>query len=120
VWHGVVETRALFALAEVRSLGPEVDPGGSMEVRYKPQETPMTLAAKRSYLGRAYLDWAKFPITETESTADGGYVVHFYDLRFEQAFRSSARKPLSAGVVLDSNLDVVTEFMGSLSKPAPD
>ena len=117
-WHGVVETRSLFALADVRSLGPEVDPTGSMEVRYKPEETPVTLAAKRTYLGRVYLDWAKFPITETDKTAKG-YVVHFYDLRFEQAFASSGRRPLSAGVVLDGNLNVVTEFMG-IAQPAPD
>ena len=119
-WHGVVETRSLFALAEVESLRPEVDPGGSMEVRYKPEETPVTLAAKRSYLGRVHLDWAKFPITETEKTAKGGYLVHFYDLRFEQAFPSSGRRPLSAGVIFDSNLDIVTEFMGRNAQPAPD
>jgi len=119
-WHGVVETRSLFALAEVDSLRPEVDPGGSMEVRYKPEETPVTLAAKRCYLGRVYLDWAKFSITETEKTAKGGYLVHFYDLRFEQAFPSSGRRPLSAGVILDSNLNVVTEFMGRNAQPAPD
>jgi hypothetical protein len=40
------------------------------------------LAAKASYLGRVYLDWAKFPITETESTPDGDYIVYFHDLRF--------------------------------------
>jgi len=119
-WHGVVETRSLFALAQVDSLRPEVEPGGSMEVRYKPEETPVTLAAKRSYLGRVYLDWAKFPITETEKTANGGYLVRFYDLRFEQAFPSSGRRPLSAGVILDSNLDIVTEFMGRNAQPAPD
>jgi inner membrane protein len=119
-WHGVVETRSLFALAEVESLLPEVDPAGSMEVRYKPEETPVTLAAKRCYLGRVYLDWAKFPITETEKTAKGGYLVRFYDLRFEQAFPSSGRRSLSAGVILDSNLNVVTEFMGRNAQPAPD
>jgi inner membrane protein len=117
-WHGVVETGSVFVLAEVDSLfEPEVDPGARWH--YKPEETPVTLAAKRSYLGRVYLDWAKFPITETEKTANGGYVVHFYDLRFEQAFASSGRRPLSAGVVLDSNLNVVTEFMG-IAQPAPD
>jgi inner membrane protein len=91
-----------------------------MEVRYKPEETPVTLAAKRSYLGRVYLDWAKFPITETEKTANGGYLVRFYDLRFEQAFASSGRRPLSAGVILDGNLNIVTEFMGRNAQPAPD
>src|SRR5205807_1816039 len=113
-WFGVVETESFYALTVVDSLSPEVDPTGDMRIRYKPAETPVTLAAKRSYLGRVYLDWAKFPITETERTADGGYLVRFYDLRFEQAFASSGRRPLSAGVILDSNLNVVTEVMGRI------
>jgi inner membrane protein len=120
MWHGVVETRSLFALADVNSLPPEVDPRDGMEVRYKPEETPVTLAAKRSHLGRVYLDWAKFPITETEKIADGGYLVHFYDLRFEQTFASSGRRPLSAGVILNRNLQVTAEFMGSVAPPPPD
>src|SRR4029077_6794509 len=60
-WHGVVETKNFFALAQVDSSTPELDPGENMEIRYKPEETPVTLAAKNSYLGLVYLDWAKFP-----------------------------------------------------------
>ena len=48
----------------VDALGPQVDPAGEMQTRYKPEETPVTLAAKRTYLGRVYLDWAQYPITE--------------------------------------------------------
>ena len=60
-WVGVVETQNFFALAMVDSLTPEVDPDGDMQIVYKPEETPVTLAAKRSYLGRVYLDWAQYP-----------------------------------------------------------
>jgi inner membrane protein len=119
-WHSVVETKNLFALAEVTSIAPEVDPAGTMQIRYKPEETPVTLAAKRSYLGRVYLDWAKFPITETESLPTGGYLVQFFDLRFDAVVRVGGRRPLSAGVVLDRNLNVVSEFMGVVAQPAPD
>lgn len=119
-WHGVVETRDSFVLTEVDSSVPEVDPHNEMEFLHKPEETPATLAAKKSYLGRVYLDWAKFPITETESTPDGGYVVHFHDLRFDQPLRVGGRRPLSAGVVLDRNLNVKAEFMGAVAQPAPD
>ena len=82
----MVETPAFFALAPVDSLGPEVDPDDHLEIRYKPEETPVTLAAKRSYLGRVYLDWAQYPITETEAldSPRGGYIVYFQDLRFVQ------------------------------------
>ena len=75
----------------------------------------MTLAAKRSYLGRVYLDWAKYPITETEPiTAQGeitGFIVRFKDLRFQQPGRPN-RSVLSATVELDRNLKVVGEYFG--------
>ena len=65
-WDGVVETQNFFATMLVDSSTPEVDPEGRMRIRHKPEETPVTLAAKRSYLGRVYLDWAQYPIAETE------------------------------------------------------
>jgi inner membrane protein len=125
-WYGVVETPAFFALAPVSSLGPEVDPEGQLDIRYKPQETPVTLAAKKSYLGRVYLDWAKYPITETEELPDGGYVVYFNDLRFVGLPRllsrgRSRRGALSAGVELDKNLRVVGDLYGDGKvSPEPD
>ena len=112
-WYGVVETPAFFALAPVDSLGPEVDPEGRMEIRYKPEETPITLAAKKSYAGRVFLDWAQYPITETEvlETPEESYIVHFQDLRYVQvpsAFsRSDGRRVLGVGVKVDKDLRAV-------------
>lgn len=130
-WYGVVETAAFFVLTPVNSSSPEVDPEGDLEIRYKPEETPVTLAAKRSYLGRVYLDWAKYPITETEvpSSPEGGYIVDFQDLRFVQlpslfGRRREARRALGAGVQLDRNLHVVGDVYGSgknqVLVPEPD
>jgi len=130
-WYGVVETPAFFALAPVKTLGPEVDAEDRVEIRYKPEETPITLAAKKSYLGRVYLDWAKYPITETEtlSPPEKGYIVNFQDLRFVQLpsllnRRGNARRALAAGVQLDKNLHVVADVYGSGKKqaafPEPD
>jgi inner membrane protein len=120
LWHGVVETQNFFVLADVDSAIPEVDPGNNLQRIDKPQETPATLAAKATYLGRVYLDWAKFPITETEPTLDGESIVQFHDLRFAGLLRAAGRHPLSAGVVLDRNLKVKAEFMGVVAQPAPD
>ncbi|HXY14485.1 MAG TPA: metal-dependent hydrolase [Terriglobales bacterium] len=112
-WSGVVETEKFFAVLQVDSSIPDVDPEGDMQIRYKPEETPVTLAAKKSYLGRAYLDWAKYPITETEPIAfgEGGYIVRFKDLRFAYPGRTE-RNVLSAGVILDRNLTVIEERFG--------
>ncbi len=130
-WYGVVETPAFFALASVDSLGPEVDPQDRLEIRYKPEETPVTLAAKRSYLGRVYLDWAQYPITETQTLdpPQGGYIVNFQDLRFVQLpgllnRRGEPCRALGASVELDKNLHVVADIFGSgknqKASPEPD
>ena len=130
-WYGVVETPAFFVLAPVDSTGPEVDPEGQLELHYKPEETPVTLAAKKSYLGRVYLDWAQYPITQTETLdpPEAGYIVDFQDLRFVQlpslfGRRGETRRALGAGVQLDRNLRVVGDVYGSGKKqtlvPEPD
>ena len=117
-WYGVVETPAFFALAAVNSLGPEVDPTSELEIRYKPEENPVTLAAKQSYLGRVFLDWAQYPITEIETLPPQpeGYIVHFQDLRFVQVptavSRGGGRGVLGAAVQLDKNLRVVGDVYG--------
>jgi len=127
-WYGVVETTNFFALAAVESLAPEVNPGATdddkLEIHYKPEETPITLAAKRTYLGRVYLDWAQYPITQTEvlESPQQGYIVNFQDLRFAQLPSLFSRlrggdekgsKPLGAGVRLDGNLNVIGDVYGS-------
>jgi inner membrane protein len=116
-WYGLVETQNFYAGMLVDSSIPDVDPDGKMRIRYKPAETPVTLAAKQSYLGRVYLDWAKYPVTETEPVeAPGpGYVVRFRDLRFD--YPDQARRGiLSAAVRLDRNLKAVSESFGSRTR----
>ena len=116
-WFGVVETGNFYATMLVDSSTPEADPEGRMRIRPKPEETPVTLAAKRSYLGQVYLDWAKYPITETEQmeSPQTGYIVRFRDLRFDYP-NQARRGVLGASVELDRNLNVVRESFGSRSR----
>jgi inner membrane protein len=121
-WYGVVETPAFFATMDVDSLAPEVDPEAQMQIRYKPEETPVTLAAKKTYLGRVYLSWAQYPITETEQLANdpvesarAAYVVRFRDLRYDYPGRN-ARVTLGAIVLLTRDLQVVDERFGMGSR----
>jgi inner membrane protein len=112
-WNGVIETQGFFALTTVNSLTPEVDPDGRMQIRYKPEETPITLAAKKSYMGHIYLDWAQYPITETQQieSPEAGFVVRFYDLRYQDVWHDISRS-LSASVELDDKLNVIAERFG--------
>src|SRR5262249_10212800 len=66
-WNGVVETRDFFVLVPVDSSPGQVDPQNRAIVRFKPEETPVTLAAKRSHLGQVFLDWAEYPLVENET-----------------------------------------------------
>ncbi len=128
-WSGVIETPTFFALAQVNSLGPEVDPEGRLEIRYKPEETPVTLAAKNSYTGRAFLSWAQYPTTEVETleSPQQGYIVHFVDLRYADLPASltgrSRRGGLGRAVELDKNLNVVGDVFdtkdGQVTVPEP-
>jgi len=117
-WLGVVETPAFFATMDVDSLAPEVDPEAQMQIHYKPEETPVTLAAKRTYLGRVYLSWAAYPLVETEQlesdpvdNTHAAYVVRFRDLRYGYPGRAG-RATLGAKVYLTRDLQVVDELFG--------
>jgi len=125
-WYGVVETPAFFATMDVGSLAPEADPDAQMQIHYKPEETAITLAAKKSYLGRVYLSWAQYPVTETEqlendpankdavSNGRAAYAVRFRDLRYDYPGRN-ARVTLGATVFLTRDLQVVDERFGMRS-----
>jgi len=124
-WHGVVETPAFFASMDVDSLAPEVDPEAQMQICYKPEETPVTLAAKKTYLGRVYLSWAQYPVTETEElegdpveNGRAAYVVRFRDLRYDYPGRD-ARAILGAMVLLARDLHVVEEHFGMSTRGLP-
>jgi len=116
-WHGVVETKDFFALVPVSSNSQEVDPQEHMRIFYKPEETPVTLAAKKSYVGRAFLDWARFPMVEVEQHDDPvrSYTVRMYDLRF--AYPNRPPRTLGVAVELDHNLKVTDQYFENERAP---
>ncbi len=111
-WYGVVETSDSYHLMDVDSLTPQVDPDGMVRVLRKPEETPTTLAAKKSYFGRVYLDWAQYPMTEVEEVQlpQPAYLVRIYDLRYTYPGRKGTT--LGGWVLLNQNLGVLEEGFG--------
>lgn len=83
-WHGVVETQNFLQTTSVDTLAAEVDPQQNAITRYKPAESEISLAAKKSRFGQVYLDWARHPYVETETqpTPPGGAILYFFDLRY--------------------------------------
>lgn len=107
-WHGVAETENTYESVIVNSSTPEVDPQGVGQTYFKPADSEPIRAAKASYLGGAFIDWAGFPIVEAEKREQPAeYVVSFRDLRF--AYPDRRGVPLSAFVVLDQYLRVTQE-----------
>lgn len=111
-WHGVVETSNFFQTAAVDTMSAEVDPQQTAVTRYKPAETEISLAAKKSRFGQVYLDWARHPYAETEALPmpPGGAMVHLYDLRY--AYPDRPLGVLSGKVELDSNNQPILFQMG--------
>lgn len=103
-WAGIAETPTAYVSMHVDSLRPEVDPGNSAQTYYKPEPTEATQAARNTPLGRAYIEWARFPLVEAEhlTSPTPAYLVHFSDVRF--LYPDEGRKPLQASVLLDSHL----------------
>ena len=113
-WYGVAETYDFYARVEV--VNGEVDPLGQMTVRYKPQPSDATAAAQKTYLGRVFMDWARYPLLETEARDDGQrYDVQFIDMRF--LYPGSTRGVLSPRVVLNDALKPVAVWWGQRSDP---
>ena len=117
-WHGVVETENFLQTVPVESMAPEVDPRGEARTFYKPEETDVTRAAKASYFGRVYLDWAVFPYLQIQKVEGEfkGYLAEFIDLRYTYP-EWGGRGRLGGYVVLAPNLQVEEQGPNSDTSP---
>jgi inner membrane protein len=109
-WAAIVETPDYYQTGSINTRAETVDTNDQDDVIYKPAVTPAVAAAKQSWLGRVYLDWAHFPLVTDKGNAntvasddlapnrlDTG--VEFRDLRFAYSILSrDSSKALSAWV----------------------
>jgi inner membrane protein len=111
-WAGVAETSRAYDSMHVDSLRPEVDPGNNAQTYYKPEANRATTAARDTQLGRAYMEWARFPLVQAEhlNTPVPGDLVHFSDVRY--FYPDEARRPLQAYILLDSHQQAVWQGFG--------
>ncbi len=115
-WYGVAETKDFLASADMDSRSGELN-RGELEFVPKPAETAVTFAAKKSYLGRVYLDWAQYPLV-TQTLSGTGWAVHFRDLRYDYPPLRGGTT-LSATVELDNHCRVVAEKFGKRAQEPP-
>jgi inner membrane protein len=111
LWFAIAETPGYYQTGSVNTRTETVDTSDREDVIFKPPVTPATLAAKSSWLGRVYLDWAAFPVVTDRGHANlvasdelapqpQDTAVEFRDLRFAYSFlsRSRAANALTAWV----------------------
>ena len=112
-WSAVIETPGLYVSSEV---DPSTAQLRNTSLIPKTADTTAILAAKRSYVGRVYLDWARYPLI-TEKAESDDLIVSFWDLRF--GYPNTPRTLLGASVTLDQNLHVIGEAMGPREQRPP-
>jgi inner membrane protein len=112
-WHTVVDTPSFYRMSTVDTRTQTVAPFEPNDTIFKSTSTLATLAAKRSRLGEAYLDWSQFPVvsqTSPDPNPSGPVAVDLRDLRFlydTPLLHLSGRPPLSGTVFLDQDHRVV-------------
>jgi inner membrane protein len=128
-WHAILETQTFYQTAEVNTHTGAIDSDAQTDVLYKPDNTPAIEAAKRTSLGRVYLDWGMWAVVRDVGQQPVAGVeppqlppgrqwttVEFTDLRFAYAFieRGQARPPagLSGWVYIVDGRDEAGEGMG--------
>ncbi len=120
VWRALIETPNAYQTATVHTRTDEVETDAYDNTIHKPPVTPAVAAAKQSYLGRVYLDWSSWPITEDlgnvappgEPPLPTGYhTVQLRDMRFASDAAVRGRGALSAYVTTDPRGRVESSLM---------
>jgi inner membrane protein len=130
-WHAILETKNYYQTAEVNTWNPysltAIESNANTDVIYKPPVTPAVEAAKRTFLGRVYLDWGTWAVVRdagqqpvpalappTLPPGETWTTVTFSDLRFDYPFlpTRSPRNVLSGWVYIVNGRDEAGEGMG--------
>ncbi len=121
-WHAILETANFYQTAEINTRTGSIDSDPHRDVLYKPTDTPAVEAAKRTFLGRVYLDWGTWAVVRDlgQDPIPGlappnlppgrtWTTVQFTDLRFDYSFLASrsfiGRSPLGGWVYIVDNRD---------------
>jgi inner membrane protein len=122
-WAVVADRADSYQLLSLNSRTGEADPPSPDDTIFKPEASPAIEAAKRSRLGRVYLDWSSYPvISQAMDRSDPMHPLtavtfadarFFYDVSFFHGRPANGRTvPLSGTVLVDPSGEVVETRMG--------
>jgi inner membrane protein len=120
-WFGVVETKDFYQTAILNTRTDDFTSQAPADLYYKQPQTPAIRTAKKSWLGRVFLDWSQFPFVEESeifgTLPNGAHYtqVQFEDLRFAYNIlflRGGKDIPLSGTVIIAPNGEVDEMRMG--------
>ena len=131
-WHAILETADSFQTAEINTRTGYINSVPQNDVLFKPPSTPATEAAKRTLLGRVYLDWGSWAVVRDVGQQPVAALsppnlapnrewttVQFTDLRFAYSFlgygkgaATSASSPLSGWVYIIDGREEAGQGMG--------
>lgn len=128
-WHAIVETPGFYQTAEIDTHAGTVESDPGSDVLYKPTDDAAVEAAKRTLLGKVYLDWGRWAVVRDvgQEPIDGidppqllpgrtWTTVQFQDLRFAYSYRGPGRgsgtSPLSGWVYIVDGREDGGEAMG--------
>lgn len=132
-WFVVAETASAIELGSFNNRTGTYNTDTTQTLS-KPSVTPAVTAAKQSWLGRVYLDWARFPMVEDLGTVEQLHpemdlepqertwrVVQFTDLRFGYPVLgiSGSRSVLGAEAWVDATQHVQRVFLGQSEQKLP-
>lgn len=127
-WHGIVETPNYFQTADISNWTDLVTTSDANDRIDKPPVTAAVAAAKQSWLGRVYLDWAQFPVTrdagrelppdvaEDPNAPQILERIDFEDLRFAYSAipgSNEGRAPLGATAYVAPDGQIEALYMGN-------
>ena len=114
-WHAILETDGFYQTAEINTHTGEIVSDSRRDVIYKPPETAAVEAAKRTLLGRIFLDWGAWAVVRDVGQVSvpglkppdlppnrSWTAVEFTDLRFDYSFLGtggSSNQPALGGWV---------------------
>jgi inner membrane protein len=128
-WHAILETAGFFQTAEIDTRTGSIESDPRRDLLFKPPSTLAAETAKRTLLGRVYLDWGTWAVVRDVGQQPIAGIappvlppnrqwttVQFTDLRFDYSFMGAgsaqARSPLSGWVYIVDGHEEAGEAMG--------